>query len=185
MIQAGTSSQTQTMPLVKLSQNNRLRLIIQVPESAVSHIHDQTPVDVRVQAIGQTFPGTVARVAERLDADTRSMHVEVDVPNPKRELVPGMYAEAAISLDRATGVLTVPVQAVERTGSAPRVFVANADRRIEVRTVKLGLESPDRVAVTDGVREGDLVVLGNWSQLRPGMVVSPKVMAPASIEGER
>ena len=185
MIQAGTSSQTQTMPLVKLSQNNLLRLIIPLPESAVSRIHEKSPVDVRVQAVGRSFPGTVARVAERLDADTRTMRVEVDVPNPRLQLVPGMYAQAAIALDRATNVLVVPVQAIDRVGESSRVLIANDDRRIEARDVRLGLESADRVAVRDGVREGDLVVLGNRAQLKPGMIVSPKVMPVAGAEGER
>jgi RND family efflux transporter MFP subunit len=185
MIQAGTSSQTQTMPLVKLSQNNLLRLIIAVPESAVSRVHAQSPVDVRVEALGRTFPGVVARVAERLDADTRTMRVEVDVPNPELELVPGMYAQVAIALDRATNVLIVPVQAIDRIGESSRVLVANGDHRIEARDVQLGLETANRVAVGDGVREGELVVLGNRARLKPGMIVSPKLMPVPGSEGER
>jgi RND family efflux transporter MFP subunit len=185
MIQAGTSSQTQTMPLVKLSQNSLLRLIIQVPESAVSRIRDKQPVDVHVEAVGKTFPGTVARSASRLDADTRTMRVEVDVPNPKLELVPGMYAQASIALDVATDVLTVPVQAIDRVGDKPRVLVANGNRTIEIRDVELGLESAERVVVRSGLRDGDLVVLGNRAQLKPGMSVSPNVMPTAEAEGKR
>jgi len=90
MIQAGTSSQTQAMPIVRLSQNSRLRLVIPVPESAVSRVRPGTQVDLNVQSLQQTIVGTVARVADRLDADTRTMHVEVDVPNPTLALVPGM-----------------------------------------------------------------------------------------------
>jgi RND family efflux transporter MFP subunit len=186
MIQAGTSSQTQTMPLVKLSQNDRLRLIISVPESAVSRIHDRQPVDVRVQALDTIFPGTVARFAQRLDADTRTMRVEVDVPNPKLALVPGMYAQASMALDRATGALTLPVQAVDRLGGKPRVVIVNHDSRIEVRDVELGLESADRVVVRAGLEAGELVVLGNRAQLKAGMSVAPREMPVASgSDGER
>jgi RND family efflux transporter MFP subunit len=186
MIQAGTSSQTQTMPLVKLSQNDRLRLIISVPESAVSRIHDQQPVDVRVEALDTVFPGSVARFAQRLDADTRTMRVEVDVPNPSLALVPGMYAQASIALDRATGALTLPVQAVDRLSGKPRVVIVNHDNRIEMRDVELGLESADRVVVRAGVQAGELVVLGNRAQLKPGMSVSAREMPVASgSEGER
>ena len=186
MIQAGTSSQTQTMPLVKLSQNDRLRLIISVPESAVSRIHDKQPVDVRVQAPDTVFPGTVARFAQRLDADTRTMRVEVDVPNPRLELVPGMYAQASIALDRATGALTLPAQAVDRLSGKPRVVIVNHEHRIEVRDVELGLESADRVVVRAGLQAGELVVLGNRAQLKAGMRVSPREMPVASgSDGER
>jgi len=182
MIQAGTSSQTQTMPLVKLSQNTLLRLVIPVPESAVPRIHLKEPVDVDVQSLGRTFPGTVARFADRLDVDTRTMRVEVDVLNPKLELVPGMYAEASIALDQAKGVLTVPIEAIERTDGGARLLVVGADRRVQPRDVKLGLENADRVEVTSGVQPNDLVVVGNRAQLKAGALVLPKVMTAAGEE---
>jgi RND family efflux transporter MFP subunit len=180
MIQAGTSSQTQAMPIVRLSQNTRLRLVIPLPESAVTRIHVGQPVDVRVQSIGRTLPGTVARVADRLDADTRTMRVEVDVRNPGLELVPGMYAQATIALEAANGVLAVPVQAVDRSGDAARVLVVTRDNTVEGRDVTLGIETASRVAVTRGLAAGDLVVVGNRAQLKPGAVVSPKLMADAA-----
>src|SRR5580765_3785199 len=152
MIQAGTSSQTQTMPLVRLSQNSVLRLIIPVPESAVPRIHLKSPVDVHVQSIGRTLAGTVARFADRLDADTRTMRVEVDVPNPALDLVPGMYAQASIPLDEAKDALTVPVQAIDRTNDRPSVVVVTKSGVVERRDVELGLESSDRVAVTHGLQ---------------------------------
>ena len=176
MIQAGTSSQTQAMPLVRLSQNKLLRLIIPVPESAVSRIHDKAPVEVRVQSLGRTFAGTVARSADRVDADTRTMRVEVDVPNPTLELVPGMYAEASIALEQEKGVLTVPVQAIDREGDGAHVLVVGSDHRVEARDVRLGLESADRVAIAKGLGEGDLVIIGNRAQLKAGAFVSPKEM---------
>lgn len=176
MIQAGTSSQTQTMPIVKLSQNNMLRLIIPVPESAVPRIHLREPVDVRVTSMNRTVSGTIARFADRVDSDTRTMRVEVDVPNPRLELVPGMYAEAAIALDEAKDALTIPIQAVDRVDDKARVLVVTADHKIAARDVELGLESDDRVAVTRGLEAGDLVVVGNRAQLKEGTVVSPKEM---------
>ena len=133
MIQAGTSSQTQTMPLVKLSQNSRLRLVIPVPESAVSRIRLGASVELNVQALHKTFTGTVARFADRLDTETRTMHVEVDVPNANLELVPGMYADASIVLDQAKNVLVAPVEALDRDGHvAARVFVVDRDRPCRV-----------------------------------------------------
>jgi RND family efflux transporter MFP subunit len=176
MIQAGTSSQTQAMPVVKLSQNNLLRLIIPVPESAVPQIHVKEPVDVRVQALGRNFPGTVARFADRVDAETRTMRVEVDVPNASLELVPGMYAQASISLDQMKNALTIPVQAVDRVDSKAHVMVVTADHTIATRDVELGLESSDRVVVTRGLELGDLVVIGSRAQLKAGTAVAPKEM---------
>ncbi len=179
MIQAGTSSQTQTMPLVRLSQIDTLRLTIAVPESAVPLIHLKEPVTVQVPAIGRTFPGAVSRFADRLDPETRTMPVEVDVPNPTGQLVPGMNAAAGITLHEVAGALTVPIDALDRDGGDTRVFVVGNGHRVEPRTVHVELETANRAAVNGAIAEGDLVVVGNRDQLKPGTVVTPKVIAAA------
>jgi RND family efflux transporter MFP subunit len=183
MIQAGTSSQTQAMPIVTLSQNSRLRLVIPVPESAVSRIHVGTPVTVNVQSLHQTVPGKVARIADRLDTDTRTMRVEVDVPNANLEFVPGMYADASLVLDQATSVLVAPVEAIDRTDTTSSVLVVRPDHSVRMQDVTLGLESANRIEVKSGLRAGDLLVLGNRSQLKPGTQVIPKVAATDAAAG--
>jgi RND family efflux transporter MFP subunit len=186
MIQAGTSSQTQAMPIVRLSQNDKLRLVIPVPESAVARIHVGNDVAVAVQSLRRTVTGKVARFSDRLDTDTRTMHVEVDVPNPKLGLVPGMYADATLVLDAAKDAIVAPVQAIDRTESGARVLVVGRDGasqgKIEERNVALGLEADDRIEVTRGLTAGDLVVVGSRAQLKPGTVVVPKVATRAGGE---
>jgi RND family efflux transporter MFP subunit len=182
MIQAGTSSHSQAMPVVQLSQNSRLRLVIPVPESAVSRIHLGAPVDLHVQSSRKRFTGTVARFAARVNTETRTMHVEVDVLNSNLELVPGMYAEASIVLDEAKDVLVVPVEALDRAETtSARVLLVNPDGRLEPRKVTTGLETEDRVAIASGLSANDLVVVGNRSQLKAGAIVSPKVLATAAV----
>ena len=186
MIQAGTSSQTQAMPIVRLSQNDRLRLVIPVPESAVSRIHIGGSVAVTVQSLHKTVAGVIARFADRLDTETRTMRVEVDVSNASLELVPGMYADATVVLDSVKDAVVAPVQAVDRTESGARVFVVSGghpEGTVESRPVTLGLETDDRVEVTRGLSAGDLVVVGSRAQLKPGAIVVPKLTATA--EGEK
>jgi RND family efflux transporter MFP subunit len=181
MIQAGTSSQTQAMPIVRLSQNDRLRLVIPVPESAVPRIHIGNEVAVAVQSLHKTVTGTVARFSDRLDTDTRTMHVEVNVLNPNLELVPGMYADATLVLNAAKNAIVAPVQALDRAENGARVLVVSGDGRsagkIEERKVALGLEADDRIEVTRGLNAGDLVVVGSRAQLKPGAIVTPKAVA--------
>lgn len=184
MIQAGTSSQTQAMPVVRLSQNSRLRLVIPVPESTVALIHLGTPVDLDVQALHQTFTGKVARFSERLDSDTRTMRVEVDVENPTLEIVPGMYATASIVLNSASDTVIVPVEALDHSSAKPQVFVIGSNRQVEVRAVAIGLETADRVQIKSGIAAGDLVVTGNRAQLKPGLLVTPRVMDAANTPTE-
>jgi RND family efflux transporter MFP subunit len=185
MIQAGISSQTQTMPLVRLSQNTRLRLAIEVPESDVAQIRVGQPVDVRVQSLGRTFAGTVARFADKVNPDTRTMETEVDVPNPALTLVPGMYASAAITIARATAALIAPVQAIDRTGDSISVIVVGPGNKLEAHDVTLGIEAPDRVEIRSGLREGDRVVIGSRAELKPGATVTPQVTVLSAARGSR
>jgi RND family efflux transporter MFP subunit len=178
MIQAGTASQTQAMPVVRLSENSLLRLILPVPESAVSTVHIGQQVEVRVPTLNRSFPGKVARFSDKLALATRTMDSEVDVPNPGLILIPGMYAEVDLSLARRTGVLAIPVTAVETGGE---VMVVTPNNRVEVRKLALGLETANLVEVLSGLNEGDMVVIGGRAALQPGQEVRPKVtsMLPA------
>jgi RND family efflux transporter MFP subunit len=175
MIQAGTASQTQAMPVVKLSQNSRLRLILPVPESAVPTVHIGQQVEVRVPTLNRSFPGKVARFADKVTMATRTMDTEVDVENPSLLLIPGMYAEVNLTLDRRSAVLAVPVLAVDREGDGGKVLVVTPNNRVEQRTIALGLETSGAIEVRSGLNDGDLVVISGRSSLQPGEEVRPKL----------
>lgn len=184
MIQAGTASNTQAMPLVRLSENSLLRLTVPVPESAVPTVHIGQPVEVRVPTLNRSFAGRVARFSDKVNSATRTMDTEVDVPNANLVLIPGMYAEVHLTLERRNRVLTIPVTAVDMgnedsgarkaslTGS---VAVITSDNKVEIRKVELGLETATKVEVRSGIAEGDLVVIGSRSGLPPGQEVRPKL----------
>jgi RND family efflux transporter MFP subunit len=171
MIQAGTSSQTQAMPIVQLSQNNLLRLILPVPESAVSRVHVGQVVDVRVSSLGRTFPGRVARFADKIQPSTRTMDTEVDVPNPALTLIPGMYAEVNLRVDERRNAVTIPLEAVDRSGGSSQVYMVTQGGMIQVTPVTLGLETAQRVEVQSGLHEGDVVVVGRRAGLKNGQKV--------------
>ncbi|HTQ59040.1 MAG TPA: efflux RND transporter periplasmic adaptor subunit [Candidatus Solibacter sp.] len=183
LLPAGTSSNKGAQALCHLSQNNLLRLVIPVPESAVPDIRLGSSVDVRVSALNKTFKGTVARFADQVDMATRTMHTEIDVPNPKLEIVPGMYAEATIVLKNHRGVLAAPVQALDHEENGVSVLVVDKNNKIQERTVQLGIETPDQVEVVSGLAQDDMVVVGNRSQLRAGMIVQPKLISASSASG--
>ncbi len=173
LMQAGTSSSTQAMPLVKLSQDDLFRLVIPVPESYVRFIRIGDPVAVRVPALNRSFPGKVARFSVDVKSDTRTMHTEVDVPNLDRILIPGVYAEAILDLDRKDRALAVPLQAVSQQGERTTVDVVGAGDRIEERTVELGLRTAADAEVLSGLAEGDEVVVSDRGGLKPGQPVRP------------
>jgi RND family efflux transporter MFP subunit len=176
MIQAGTASQTQAMPIVQLSQNNLLRLILPVPESAVSRVHVGETVDVRVSSMGRTFPGRVARFAGEIQQSTRTMDTEVDVPNQSLTLIPGMYAEVNLRVDERRDALSVPLDAVDRNGTSTRVYTVTPSGAIRIVPVTLGIENDRLVEVRSGLRDGDLVVVGRRTALKDGQQVQTKLL---------
>ncbi len=174
MVQAGTTSNTQAMPVVRLSQNSTLRLVIPLPESAVSRVRVGTAVTVRVASLGRGFEGRVARFSRQVDTATRTMPTEVDVQNASGELVPGMFAEAVIQIEKKPGVLAVPVQAVSRKGEKTFVFRVGPGNKLEQREVQTGLETSESVEIVSGIEAGEQVVVGNVGQLVSGMIADPK-----------
>jgi RND family efflux transporter MFP subunit len=180
LIQAGTASQTQAMPVVRLSENGLLRLQLPVPESAVPLVRLGGPVDVNVSALHRTFPGVVKRFADKVDESTRTMKTEVDVPNPNLQLVPGMYAEVDLITGQRKSVLAVPAEAIDGSGGAARVFVVRPSGAIEIVPVQLGLENAHLVEIRSGdLHDGDPVVVGSRAGLKAGDTVQPKTVALA------
>jgi RND family efflux transporter MFP subunit len=178
MVQAGTASNTQAMPVVRIAENRKLRLSIPVPESAVPSVHLHSPVDVRVDALHRSFRGEVARFADSVDTQTRTMETEVDVDNRQGTMVAGMFASAVLVARQRNDVLSLPVQAVSRSGNEVTALVVSPDNKLQQRTLVLGVEDADRVEIISGVQLGEQVVLGVQNQLRPGQEVRPKLVEP-------
>jgi len=174
LIAAGTSSSTQSMPVVRLAEISKLRLVLAIPESVAAQIHLGDPVKVRVQALNQDFVGKVSRFADSLDRQTRTMETEIDFENRDGHLIPGMYAETQLSLREKKDALTVPLESVTRNGEDATVLAVNPENIIEERHVKLGLEDSIRVEVLSGLTDKDRVVIGNRSQFRDGQKIQPK-----------
>ena len=186
LLQAGTNSSTQAMPLVQLSEDDLFRLVIPVPEAYVKYIHVGDPVSVNVSSLNRTFPGKVARFSTDVKEDTRTMHTEVDVYNtPDRSLVQGMYADATIQLQKKTGVVSVPSQAINHEGDHVTVDVVTPSNQIEVRPVVTGIETSEDVEIVSGVKEGELVVTGDRSGLKAGQTVTPKIVGVMEYQGQQ
>ncbi len=177
LVQAGTSSNTQSLPVVSVAETDLFRLTLPVPESAVPSIHAGTAVTVHVQALNRDFEGRVARFADAVNQETRTMHTEIDVHNPDGSIVQGMYAEIVLTLAKTDDALTVPIQAVTRNGAQASVLIVNAQDRIEPRDVQLGMEQADSVQVISGLNANEKVVLGSPSEFRAGERVIPRMIA--------
>lgn len=183
LLPAGTSSNKGDSALCRLSQNSLLRLVIPVPERAVHDIHTGETVVVNVSGLNKTFDGKIIHSSDQIDTATRTMHTEVDVSNPRYELVPGMYASVKIPLRSAANVLMVPVQSVVAAGEGKgTVLVVDKSNRIEKRAVTLGMQSASNDEVVSGLRENETVIFGSQGQYQEGQIVSPKFVEPSMSE---
>ena len=179
MIQAGISSQTQAMPVVRLAQNNVLRLSLPVPVSAVSEIRNGQTVDVNVTSTGRHLQGKIARYADAVQMATRTMDTEVDVPNADGSLVPGMYAEVHLHLADRPAALSVRLDAVDGLGTSVQQAYIVRDGVVHLVAVKVGLQTPNRVEVLSGLERGDKVIVGRHTGLSDGEKVDAR---PAAYE---
>jgi RND family efflux transporter MFP subunit len=176
LVQAGTNSTANVLPLVKLSQDDLFRLVIPVPESYVSSIRIGDPIAVRVPALNRNVLGKVARFSVDVKEDTRTMHTEVDVSNPGHALIPGMYAEATLILEKKDNALAVPLQAVSHESGNASLFIVTPDSKIEIRPVTLGLETPNNIEILSGAAAGDRVVVSERSGLKAGELVHAQLV---------
>lgn len=179
MIQAGISSETQAMPVVRLAQNDLLRLILPVPVSDVGGIRNGQSVDVNVVSLGRWLRGTVTRYADSVQFSTRTMDTEVDVPNPDGSLIPGMYAEVHLHLGTRPNVLSVPLDAVDGIGTTAEQAWTVRNGVAHLTPVKTGLETPTHIEILSGLAPGDQVIVGRHSGLAEGERVNA---VPAAYE---
>ncbi len=183
LVQAGTSN-TSGLPVVTVAEIKTLRLRIPVPESMAMNVRIGDTADVRVQATGEHFTGKVARFTDALDPETRTMQVEIDVPNPTYHLQPGTYAEVTLTAGEKSNVLTIPVTALQRSQNSTTVLVVDAQDRVRKRQVRTGAQDSTSVEVLSGLSAGDRVIVGNMASYHEGELVRPKESSLPSGGGE-
>ena len=174
MIQAGISSQSQAMPVVRIAQNDVLRVSLPVPESAAGAVKDGQSVEVNVANLGTAIEGKVTRYADSVQMATRTMDTEVDIPNRDGKLVPGMYAEVHLHLAARPNVLSVPLDAVDGLGTSVQQVYLVRDGELHLQKVTTGLQTPARVEIVSGLRCGDEVVVGRHGGLADGEKVDAR-----------
>ena len=162
------------MPLFRVEQVNKLRLLAPVPEAYLESIRIGRRVNFTVPAYpGETFTAAVARPAHAVDARTRTMPVELDFNNRGRKLAPGMYAEIDWQIGRSRKSLFVPPSAVQST--TEQTFVVRVrDGAAEWVKVRRGETAGGMVEVFGELAAGDTVVLRATDEIRPGTKVSAR-----------
>jgi membrane fusion protein, multidrug efflux system len=171
---------TDPTPLFIIADIRKVRVFVYVPEEDVGLLHVGTPATLSGDAYpGQEFRGEVTKIAQGLDASTRTMQAEIDLVNPGGKLKPGMFARVSLTLERHPNVLVLPAGAILQSEGQSYVYVV-ADGRAHELAVKTGLREGDEIEITGGIDEGKQVVLTGWEQLRDNVAVRVAMAGPSN-----
>jgi len=173
------SSSSTSTPIVSLSSQTPLRVYAFVPQSISSFIKDGDPASVTViDYPGRTYTGTITRHPEALDQTTRTMQVEVDLPNQDRSLAPGMYANMKMTAHVTVSTLTAPDDALVFRNDKVYVPVVR-ENHLKLVEVKLGRDDGYTVEVNGDLRAGDRIAVNVGEAARDGEPVQPVENSPS------
>jgi RND family efflux transporter MFP subunit len=171
LVTAGSGSTT--TPLYRMAQTDPLRIFVDVPQSAAGELMNAgAPAEIRATgAVGGVFAGKIARSAESINPQARTMRVEVDMPNANHALVPGMYVNIAFRLP-PRGLVEVPAAALIFRASGTQVAEVDRLGKIRFESVTIARDNGSLVELASGVQPGDRLVLNISSQIAAGQTVA-------------
>jgi RND family efflux transporter MFP subunit len=183
-VDVGALVNTGTTMLFRIAQTGTLRVYVNVPQTHANSIRTGQPAQITVANLpGRHFTGTVARTANSLDPSSRTMLVEVHVPNADGALFPGMYAQVDLSSARANPPLTVPSDALIMQPGGSMVAVVRPDNTVHLQKIEVGRDYGDRLEVINGLRDGDTIIPNPGDVAREGLKIDP--VAPANKKQEK
>lgn len=170
LVDASTSGKNH-VPLVTLEAIDTIRVFVDVPEMSVPAVRPGTAVRIEARALrDRTFEDRVSRIGSSLDLSTRTMSVEIDLPNRDHAVLPGMDLVVTLDLGERPHALTVPAEAVHADADGSYVWIVRGGRAHR-RRVRLGVDTGSRVEVAGGLAAGDAVVLGGAALVEEGSLV--------------
>jgi RND family efflux transporter MFP subunit len=171
LVTAGSGSTT--TPMYRMAQTDPLRIFVDVPQSAAGELMNAgVPAEIRASgAVGGVFSGKIARSAESINAQARTMRVEVDMPNANHALVPGMYVNIAFRLP-PRGLVEVPAAALIFRASGTQVAQVDASGKVQFADVVIARDNGSLVELASGVQPGDKLILNISSQIAAGQTVA-------------
>ena len=160
--------------LYRIAQMGVLRTYVNVPQSNSDSIHVGQTAQLTVSNVpGRKFAGTVARTANSLDPNSRTMLVEVQVQNKDGVLLPGMYALVDLSSPRANPPVLLPGDALIVRADGTEVALVRPDHTIHLQRIQVGRDYGDRLEIISGLQPGDLVIANPSDTIHEGVKVDP------------
>jgi RND family efflux transporter MFP subunit len=165
--------------LYRIAQTGTLRTYVNVPQTYADSIKAGQPAILTVSNLpGREFQGEVARSSNSLDPSSRTLLVEIRVPNPDNVLLPGMYSQVELRSLRADPPLLVPSDAMIVRADGAQIAVVRPNRTLHIQKIQVGRDYGDRLEVLKGLNEGDTIVLNPGDTVREGLQVDVVPAAP-------
>jgi RND family efflux transporter MFP subunit len=159
--------------LFRISQNNIVRVFVTVPEEFSKQVRPGTKASMDLTSLpNRHFAAAVTRTTDSIDPNSRTLTVELDVPNPSGELLPGAYADVHFQLPLGAAPLVLPSSAILFQADGPQVGVVNSQNQVELRKVTIGHDFGDTIQIVTGVRPADAVIANPPDSLTNGMRVA-------------
>jgi RND family efflux transporter MFP subunit len=160
--------------LYRISQTGKLRIYVNVPQSDAGAVKIGQPAKITITDLaGHVFAGTVTRTADALDSASRTLLVEIQVPNEKGLLLPGMYAQVNFTTPRAEPPLLIKGDALIVRSSGPQVAVVKEDKSIHFQPVTLGRDYGDKIEILSGLNPGEQLAVNPGDNIQEGVKVRP------------
>ncbi len=168
--------------LFRIAQTSTLRIYLNLPQMYASSVHTGDAASLTVSNLpGRTFSGAVARTANALDPASRTLLVEVHVPNPDGLLLPGMYAQVELSNTRPNPPLLIPSDALISSGAGTQVALVRPNHHVHLGTIVAGRDYGDRIEVMSGLHEGDVIVANPGDIMHEGDEIDPVAVSSGTI----
>ncbi len=169
LVTAGSSANT--TPLYRMVRDDPIRVFVDVPQSAAGDIKVDTPVQISASNIAdRVFDGKVTRTAGAINSKTRTLRVEIDIPNLDHALVPGMYINSVFHVPTA-GLVQIPAAALIFRSGGPEVAIVDKDNKVNFHKVTIARDNGNSVDISSGVLPGDRVILNAGNQISEGGTV--------------
>ncbi len=166
-------------PLFTVAGTDTVRVYVNVPQSAINLVQHGAAADILVRELpGSAFRGLVARNARALDAASRTLLTEVQIPNPKGVLLPGMYVEVRFAVTDSTPPLIIPANTLVIRTDGPQVALLRPNRTVHYQKIELGRDYGDRVEVVGGLDGDAKLIVNPTDDIREGVEV--RVLPPVA-----
>ncbi|MFQ5807282.1 MAG: efflux RND transporter periplasmic adaptor subunit [Phycisphaerae bacterium] len=160
-------------PLLRIAKTDRIRIVLEIPESDAPYTRVGTEVEINVKALStQLLSGVVSRTAGAVKPETRTMRAEVDLGNTDGRFTPGMYARVSVKLESKARALLIPSKALRVQGKDTVVLVV-ADGVAKFKRVEVGYDDGIWAEILSGLEGGEMIITSTSGALVPGTKIMP------------